>query len=101
MKKTFPKSFGFMPRQSGYGSNGIPDHVYCVPVKITEKMVGKTFGIFIGIEAKTVTGKQSALQRIAQLDIEAASGEYRLVYGSEDIPIALSTLKDDYADNPR
>ncbi len=38
---------------SGYGSVvGVPDFIACVPVKITEEMVGKTIGVFAGVETK-------------------------------------------------
>lgn len=38
---------------TGYGSGvGIPDFVACVPLTITEAMVGQTVGVFAGIETK-------------------------------------------------
>ena len=38
---------------TGYGSGvGIPDFVACVPLTITESMVGQTVGVFTGIETK-------------------------------------------------
>ena len=100
MKKVFPTAFFFMPRQSGFGSNGIPDHIYCVPVAITDEMVGLTLGVFIGIEAKTAVGKQSALQAVAETDIKAAMGEYVLVFGSDGIDKALGRLEF-YANNTK
>jgi len=93
MKAAFPTAFGFMPRQSGYGSNGIPDHIYCVPVEITQAMVGETHGFFIGIEAKTADGAQSALQQVAENDIVKAAGKYRLVFGSDEIEPILGSLR--------
>jgi len=93
MSKAFPKAFSFMPRQSGFGQNGIPDHLYCVPIEITEAMVGRTLGIFAGIEAKTSTGKQTDLQRICENDIKDADGIYLLVFGSDNIEASLSHLR--------
>lgn len=99
MKRVFPKAFGFMPRQSGYGSNGIPDHIYCVPVKITRQMIGQTVGLFVSIEAKTAIGEQTPLQGDAQIDIEAAHGLYLMPMGSDDIEEKLGGLRI-YADRP-
>jgi len=92
MKRVFPTAFSFMPRQSGFGQNGIPDHLYCVPVKITKAMVGETVGLFVGIEAKTASGTQSALQNICEKDIVAAGGIYLMPFGSDAIDGALSRL---------
>lgn len=44
--------WSYMPIQNGMGVIGIPDIVACVPVKISESMVGKTIGVFAGIECK-------------------------------------------------
>ena len=41
-----------MVMQNGFGVVGIPDFVACVPVTITEDMVGKTIGVFAGVETK-------------------------------------------------
>jgi len=98
MKKVFPKAFCFMPRQSGYGQNGIPDHIYCVPVTITEGMVGEKVGLFVGIEAKTAIREQTSLQAMAEQDILDAYGEYKLVRGSDDIEPTLGSLRI-YEDN--
>ena len=44
--------WSYMPVQNGMGCVGIPDLIACVPVKITKDMVGKTLGVFAGIETK-------------------------------------------------
>lgn len=100
MAHVFPNAFSFMPRQSGYGQNGIPDHIYCIPVKITRQMIGQTVGLFVGIEAKTACGKQTDLQGIAQIDIEAAAGKYLMPMGSDDIEEKLKELRI-YANRPQ
>lgn len=42
----------YMVVPCGFSSVGVPDFVCCIPVTITEDMVGKTLGVFGGIEAK-------------------------------------------------
>jgi len=46
------KAYWFKPVSNGMGKHGIPDVVACIPVKITQEMVGDTVGLFAGIEAK-------------------------------------------------
>ncbi len=42
----------FAPVQYGLGAHGIHDRVCCIPVVITQAMVGKTIGRMLTIEAK-------------------------------------------------
>ena len=92
MSNRFPDAFGYMPVPTGFGEKGIPDHIYCVPVKITQAMVGDTVGLFVGIEAKTVKGKVSPSQAIKALEIRDASGLIYTVYGSDQIERELKPL---------
>jgi len=46
--------------------------------------------LFIGLEIKTTTGRQSALQKKAQAEIEAAGGKYYIIRCLEDIWKILS-----------
>lgn len=46
------QAWSYAPVQNGMGVHGIPDRVGCVPVVITQDMVGKVFGMFVAIEAK-------------------------------------------------
>lgn len=48
----YPGSWSYAPIQTAMGEHGIHDRVACVPVTITETMVGKTVGLFVSIEAK-------------------------------------------------
>lgn len=93
MDKVFPAAFGYMPVPTGYGEKGIPDHVYCVPVVITEDMVGETVGLFVGIEAKTVRGKVSPTQAIKAGEILEARGKIFTIYGSDNIEKELGPLR--------
>jgi ribosomal protein S19 len=42
----------YMPVQTGMGVGGIHDHIACLPVVVTQEMVGKTIGCFVSVEAK-------------------------------------------------
>jgi len=93
LAKCFPKAWSYMPVQTGYGAHGIPDHIYCLPIVVTEDMVGETVGVFLAIEAKTRQGKMSAYQSVQRDNIVKAEGIYLTIYGSEDIEDKLKRLK--------
>lgn len=66
----------FMPVSNGMGRHGIPDIIACKPTVITQDMVGKTLGLFVGIECKA-PGKRantSALQDRELTAINDAGG---------------------------
>jgi hypothetical protein len=96
MRKAFkefhPEAFVFLPASGVMGSNGIPDFVCCVPLEITQDMVGETVGIFAGVEAKTTAGKLSDLQRDKLNKISDASGVACLVWGSDDARPKISNM---------
>jgi hypothetical protein len=60
------------------GKPGTPDITVCCG------------GLFIGLEIKTTTGRQSALQKKAQEEIEAAGGKYYIIRCLEDVWKILS-----------
>jgi len=60
------------------GKPGTPDITVCCG------------GLFIGLEIKTTTGRQSALQKKAQAEIEAAGGKYYIIRCLEDVWKILS-----------
>lgn len=72
LKKRFDEwgAWHFSPPANGYGRNGIPDHIVCVPVLITQAMVGQTLGLFAAVEAK-------AEGRRNEQDRGASSGQVR------------------------
>lgn len=59
----------YIPVQNGMGVVGIPDLIACVPVEITPDMVGKTFGMFLGIETKA-PGKERTVTANQQMQID-------------------------------
>ncbi len=63
----------FMPMQS-MGKAGVPDHIACIPLKITQEHVGKTIGVFVGIEAKRVGKSPTERQWLQINQIKAAKG---------------------------
>lgn len=94
LQEVAPDSFHFLPVSNGMGRHGIPDFVCCVPTVITPDMVGGAVGVFVGIEAKTHTGKISPLQHTCLDDIKDASGSALVVWGSDDV-----NKIDDYMDS--
>ena len=84
MKKYFPGAWFFSPVQTGWGQHGIPDILYCIPMEIKSHHVGKTIGVFVGIEAKTDTGVLSRHQGRQITLIREATGLAFVVRGVGD-----------------
>ena len=96
IKKDLPTgSWVFSPVQTGYGSGGIPDILSCIPTVIKQSDVGKTFGMFVGIEAKMGKNKPSALQQGQLEGIAAAGGSALVITGQKDksIPYKIERVK--------
>ena len=72
--RIWPTAWQIMVVPTGFGVKGIPDHLACAPVVITQDMVGKTFGMFIGIEAKAPGKVPSPTQSIQLAKITCAGG---------------------------
>jgi len=85
LDELFPDNFHLMVVPGGFGERGIPDHIVCAPVTITQDMVGKEYGMFLGIEAKTLVGKPKGIQLVKLAEIIKAAGFGQLVYGEEGV----------------
>ena len=59
---------------------GAPDIIICVD------------GLFVGLEIKTKIGKQSDLQKAAQIKIEKAGGKYFIIRSVRDLIFVLQNL---------
>lgn len=68
-----------------FGTPGFPDYIGIKKIKITKNMVGKEFGIFLGIECKSTGGKQSVKQKRMQAAIEMRGGKYIIIRPEDEI----------------
>lgn len=84
--------------QSGLGESGIHDRVGCVPITITQDMVGRKFGLFVSVESKKPgrRGEKNRGMSPAQwrhmVDILAAGGVSIVCDGGEDDFFLLNYL---------
>ena len=91
------RAWSYAPIQTGMGAHGIPDRIACVPVMVTQEIVGRPIGLFVAIEAKRPgrRGERNAGatgQQVDQLDsIINASGAAMLCDGRDDI-VQLNAL---------
>jgi hypothetical protein len=67
------------------GVHGIPDIICCLPAVVTPDMVGRTVGLFVGIETKAPgrLGNVTELQKYQIERIRAAGGIACVVDGVE------------------
>lgn len=92
LKELSPVVYQIMPATGYGGSVGIPDHIACLPVLITQEMVGQTFGAFVGVESKRPTGELHGLQPLNLAQILAAGGFAQVVYSKEGAEILKQQL---------
>lgn len=91
-------AWSYAPIQRGMGVHGIPDRVGCVPVKITQEMVGMTVGLFVAPECKKpgrrleVLGGLEPSQKLQLDGILDASGVGALVDGQLDLDSLTRTM---------
>jgi len=83
----------YSPCQMGYGEAGIPDQISCVPTVIKQEDVGKTFGLFCGMEAKTYKNKPSKIQMVRLKGIAAAGGTALVITGEKGKPYKIERIK--------
>ena len=93
----WPVNFQLMVVPGGFGKNGIPDHMACVPVVITPDMVGKTYGMFIAAEAKTDVGTTKGIQHVRIAQITKSDGFCHIVYGPDQVITFKTALKDRFS----
>ena len=67
------QAYWHMPVQNGMGSPALDFHV-CLPVVITQDMVGKTVGLYVGVETKAPGNKPTARQQMTMAEIQRAHG---------------------------
>lgn len=90
--------WSFAPVSRGMGVHGIPDRVGCVPIIITQEMVGETIGLFVGIEAKKPgrRGEQNAgcsgLQTAQLFSIAEAGGIAYVVDSESDLGFLTGSI---------
>ena len=84
IKKNIPDTWHFLPVSNGMGKHGICDFIMCVPRTITQDMVGSSIGMFVGIEAKTETGRLSKYQEVVIGEIRDASGMAFVIKGKPE-----------------
>lgn len=74
------------------GLAGMADSAMIVPVKITQEMVGQTFGMAVQVEFKTEAGRQSEKQKKWQQAVIQAGGRYELVSSVEQFKQLVESL---------
>lgn len=65
------------------GVPGMADVAAVVPVTITPDMVGRTIGVYVGLEIKTATGKQREAQKLWQYALKKRGGIYLIARSVE------------------
>lgn len=81
----------YCPVPMGYGPRGIPDRLVCFPTIIQPYHVGRTLGIFAGIEAKAPPKVADNWQFRQLMNIQAASGIAGVVYSAEETLALISS----------
>ena len=105
LKKTINKdldklgAWHYAPCQMGYGVAGIPDIIACRPTVIKKEDVGKTFGLFIGIEAKINYNKPTAKQMHQLKEIAKAHGMALVITGKKGQPYKTERIVDEVKRN--
>lgn len=72
-------------RTINIGVKGSADLMAVKPTVITPDMVGQTLAVFVAVEVKTATGRQSESQKKWQAAVEKLGVEYILARSEQDI----------------
>ena len=72
-------------RTVNIGIKGSSDLMAIKPTVITPEMVGQTLAVFVAVEVKTATGRQSEPQKKWQKAVEKLGGKYILARSEDDI----------------
>ncbi len=72
-------------RTVNIGVKGSADLMAVKPTVITPDMVGQTLAVFVAVEVKTATGRQSEPQKKWQAAVEKLGVEYILARSEQDI----------------
>ena len=72
-------------RTVNIGIKGSSDLMAVKPTVITPDMVGKTLAVFVAVEVKTATGRQSEPQKKWQKAVEKLGVKYILARSENDI----------------
>lgn len=92
-------SWSFAPVSNGMGAHGIPDRIACVPVVVTQDMVGGVIGRFVAIESKrpgrrNEEDRGASKNQVNQMNaINAAGGVALVCDGEEDLQIIELRLR--------
>ena len=86
-------TWSYAPVQHGMGASGIPDRICCIPTVINQEDVGKTFGMFVGIEAKTYKNTPTTLQRFQLEGIANAGGVALVITGEKGKPYKVEIVE--------
>lgn len=79
------KGWVFKVHGNEFTGAGIPDLVGCVPIKITQDMVGLTVGIFVALEAKRDNGEEASIIQLQTIeDIKSAFGYAEVAHSLEE-----------------
>lgn len=94
--------WGYAPIQNGMGEHGIHDRVGCIPVIVTQEMVGKRIGLAVTVESKKPGRRgeprrgMSVHQQLQMEAVRAAGGLSLCCDGEEDLvelELQLHTLQ--------
>lgn len=98
-KDLLEKAWYYSPVQMGRGASGIPDIIACMPTVIRQEDVGKTLGLFVGIEAKVGSNKPTPLQTRQLQEIAKAGGMALVITGQDKKPYVIDRVHERLPNN--